>query len=51
MKYYIEDYFTDEIIDVVSSFDEAVKICSTHEGSLITLDNDEILYTNVELPF
>ena len=48
----IEDYFTDEIIDVAKTFDEALAICKAHEGTIITpIDSDEVLFENVDLPF
>ena len=43
----IEDYFTGDIIDVSSNFDDAVKICTAHDGAIITTeDSDEVLYDN-----
>ena len=51
MKYYVTDYWTDEIIDVTTNFDDAVRICSEHDGSQVELDNDEVLYCNITLPF
>lgn len=49
--YYVTDYFTDEIIDVVDSFETAKKICNAFDGSQVETDTDEILYSNIELPF
>ena len=49
--YYITDYFTDEIIDVVDDFETAKKICDGYDGSQVETESDEVLYTNIELPF
>ena len=50
--YCISDYFTDEIIDVTTDYNKAVKICDGYDGAIITIDgSDEILYDNVSLPF
>jgi len=49
--FYIIDYFTDEIVDVVGTFERAKAICDAHDGSQIKTESSEILYSNVELPF
>ena len=49
--FYVIDYFTDEIIDTVETFDHAKVICDAHNGSQIETESSEILYSNVELPF
>lgn len=49
--YYITDYFTDEIIDVVDNFKAAKAICDVFDGSQVETDTDEVLYTNICLPF
>ena len=49
--YYITDYFTNEIIDVVDSFKAAKAICDAYDGSQVETDTNEILYSNITLPF
>lgn len=49
--YYVTDYWTDEIIDTTDDFDAAKAICDENEGSQVETENDEILYTNILLPF
>ena len=50
--YCISDYWTDDIIDVVDSFEKALAIARAHEGAIIQPDDsDEILFENVDLPF
>lgn len=49
--YYIENYFTDEIVDVTTDFEKALEICNRMEGSQVTTESDEVLYTNIDLPF
>ena len=49
--FYVIDYFTDEIIDTVGTFEQAKAICDAHDGSQVETETDEILYSNIELPF
>lgn len=49
--FYVIDYFTDEIVDVAETFELARAICDAHEGSQVETETDEILYSNIELPF
>lgn len=49
--YYIEDYWTGDIIDIASDFDTAKAICDLFDGSQVTTETDEVLYTNITLPF
>ena len=49
--FYVTDYFTDEIIDVVDSFKTAKEISDVFDGSQVKTDTDEILYTNINIPF
>lgn len=51
MLYFITDYWTDEIIDVTTDYENAVKICDAHDGSEVTTEADEVLYYNITLPF
>lgn len=49
--YYVTDYYTDEIITCVDTFEMAKKYCDMYEGSQVETETDEVLYTNVVLPF
>lgn len=49
--FYITDYFTDEIINTVDSFETAKEICDSFDGSQVKTDTNEILYTNIDIPF
>lgn len=49
--YYIEDYYTEEIIDVVDNLQKAIDISKNNSGSQVTDENDNIYYSNIELPF
>lgn len=49
--FYVTDYYTDEIIDCVDNFELAKKICDMHDGTQVETEDDEVLYTNIELPF
>lgn len=52
MLYFIQNYFTDELIDIVSNdFSRAEFIAARHENSVITDENGNTLYTNIDLPF
>ena len=49
--FFVIDYFTDEIIDIVGTFERAKAICDAHNGSQVKTETNETLYSNVELPF
>lgn len=49
--FYVVDYFTGEIVDVVETFEQAKATCDAHDGSQVETETDEILYSNIELPF
>lgn len=51
MLYYITDVWTDETIDVTTDYEKAVRICKAHDGSDVTTEADEVLYSNISLPF
>lgn len=51
MLYYIEDYYTDEIITCTYNFELAKKLCESYKDSMITDENDNVYYTNIDLPF
>ena len=49
--YYVEDYYTDEVITCVDTFELAKKLCDMNTGLQVTTETGEVLYTNIELPF
>lgn len=51
MKYYLIDYYTSEIIDVFTDVYKAIAACKAIQDSQVETETDEILYTNIELPF
>lgn len=51
MLYFIENYYTDEIIDITDDFDKACRICYLHNNSIVTTETDEVLYMNIDIPF
>jgi len=51
MTYYVKDYFTDETIEVFAMYEEAVYLSKQIEGSQVVDENDNVYYTNIELPF
>ena len=51
MIYYIENYYTEEIIDVSSNLNKAIEVCKSSDDTMVTDENDNCYYTNIELPF
>ena len=49
--YYIEDYYTEEIIDAVENLQKAIDISKNNPGSQVTDENNNVYYSNIELPF
>ena len=49
--FYVEDYFTDEIINVFATCEEAIQFSKHVDGSWVIDENDNVYYTNIELPF
>ena len=49
--YYLENYFTDEIIDVYDNVNDAIEKCKLIEDTQVTDESDHVFYTNIELPF
>lgn len=49
--YYITDYYTDEIIDVVPDVEDAIRISRSVPDSQVETEDDEVLYTNIDIPF
>ena len=50
-KYYIKDYYTNEIIDTTDNLSNAIAISKSINDSQVTDDNDNVYYTNMDLPF
>ena len=44
--YYVEDYWTNEIIDTSTDLDNALAICKATEGSIVTDDDDNVFLDN-----
>lgn len=51
MLYYIKNYYTDEIITYTYDFELAKKLCESYKDSMITDENDNVYYANIDLPF
>lgn len=51
MMFYVEDYFTDEIINVFATCEEAIQLSKQVDGSCVVDENDNVYFTNIELPF
>ena len=52
MLYFIHNYFTGELIEVVSNdLQRAVFIAAHHENSIVTDEDGSTLYANIDLPF
>lgn len=50
-SYYVEDYYTDEIIDVVTDLFDAIAISKSIPNSQVTDDDDNVYYSNIDVPF
>lgn len=44
--YYIEDVFTNEIIDTIDDIIAAMNICKNHPDSIVTTEDDSVIYDN-----
>lgn len=51
MLYYIENYYTDEIIDVSASLERAINISKKNPDSMVTDEYNNVYYSNIDLPF
>jgi len=51
MLYYIKNYYTDEIITCTDNFELAKKLCESYQDSMITDENNNVYYANIDLPF
>lgn len=49
--YYLENYFTDEIVEVYDNVNDAIEKCKLIEDTIVTDENNHVFYANVELPF
>ena len=49
--YYIENYYTDEIIDTANDINTAITISKNNIDSIVTDENGNVYYSNIELPF
>ena len=49
--YTILNYYTDEIVDVTDSLENAIEICKANSDSYVEDDFNDVHYTNIELPF
>ena len=51
IMYYIEDYYTDEIITVSDDLKLAIAMAKNYPDCMVTDENDNVYYTNIDLPF
>ena len=51
MMFYVKNYFTDEIIEVFATCESAIYFSKQIDGSLVVDENNNVYYTNIELPF
>lgn len=49
--FFLENYYTNEIIDIFDNIDNAIIACKKIDDSQVTDENDNVYYTNIELPF
>lgn len=49
--YYIEDYYTDEIITVSDDLKLAIAMAKNYPDCMVTDENNNVYYTNIDLPF
>lgn len=49
--YYVQDYYTQEIIDTFENFEDALNLAKKTLDSEIVDENDDYFYCNVDLPF
>ena len=45
--YYVEDYYTDEIITITDDINIAIDISEKTPDSIVTDEKDDVYYTNV----
>jgi hypothetical protein len=49
--YYVIDYYTEDIIDVLNDINVAIFICKNTIGTQVITENDNVIYTNIDIPF
>ena len=49
--YYIENYYTNEIVDTTNDINIAITISKNNIDSIVTDENNNVYYSNIELPF
>lgn len=51
MLYYIENYYSGELIEVTADLHRAINISKRIPDSMVTDEYNNIYYSNIELPF
>lgn len=51
MLYYIKNYYTEETITCTDDFELAKKLCISYKDSIVTDENNNVYYMNIDLPF
>lgn len=49
--YYVQDYYTQEIIGIFDTFEDALSLAKKTLDSEIVDENDNYYYCNIDLPF
>ncbi len=49
--YYIKNYYTNEIINTANDINTAIATSKNNIDSIVTDENDNVYYSNIELPF
>lgn len=49
--YYIENYYTNEIINTANDINTAITISKNNDDSIVTDENGNVYYSNIKLPF
>ncbi len=51
MIYYVKNYYSDALIYASKDFNDARGICELTPGTIVTDDNNNSYFSNIELPF
>lgn len=51
MIYYVKNYYSGALLYVSSDFSDALDICKLTPETIITDDNNNSYFSNIELPF
>ena len=51
MIYYVKNYYTGALLYVSSDFNDARDICELTPGTIVTDDNNNNYFSNIELTF